>query len=236
MHNYLITLSQVTCFKSGKKTTCGCSYYLRNSICRHSVAIASHNERLPGLLKNFPGRNLNNVATTSAPKNVISKKPTRRLKKRRLEPPVETLLPASATADNEPSPNFSVRNINSTNLVISRNIKSPDPSTSSPLVEKRIAGRIRKCSACDKHISKTLPGFESEKDSLYCLGRHEAYYFWNQQQGCYKITSGVRHYHMNDVCTKSYANSTSTIFSGKIQLTNHLKSMLITRFNMVITD
>ena len=134
--NYLITLSQATCFKSGK-TTCGCSYYLRNSICCHSVAIASHNERLPGLLKNFPGRNLNNVATTSAPKNVGLKKPTRPSKKRRLEPPsVETLLPASATADNEPSTNFSVRNINSTNLVISRNIKPPDPSTSSPLVVK----------------------------------------------------------------------------------------------------
>ena len=236
MPSYLITLSQVTCFKSGK-TTCGCSYYLRNSICCHSVAIASHNERLPGLLKNFPGRNLNNVATTSASKNVGSKKPTRLSKKRRLEPPsVETLLPASATADNEPSTNFSVRNINSTNLVISRNIKPPDPSTSSPLVVKRIAGGIRKCSGCGKHISKTLPGFESEEDSLYCLGRHEAYYFWNQQQGCYKVTSGVRHYHMNNVCTKSYANSTSTISSGKIQLTNNLKSMLIIRFNMVITD
>ena len=228
---------KVTCFKSGK-TICGCSYYSRNSICCHSVAIAKHKERMPGLLNNFPGRNLNNVAATSAPKSVGSKKPPRPSRKRRLEPPaVETLPPSrSPTANNESSTNFSVRNINQTNLVISRNKKPSDPATSSPLVVKRIAGGIRKCSGCGKNILKTLPGFESEEDSLYCLGRHEAYYFWNQNEGCYKITSGVRHYHMNDVCTKSYANSTSTISSGKVQLTNHLKSMLISRFNMVIAD
>ena len=67
----------VICYKSGK-TTCTCSFFNRNNLCFHALAIAKHKDRLPGLLKHYPGRNLNRMATNTAPKGVGGKVPPRR--------------------------------------------------------------------------------------------------------------------------------------------------------------
>ena len=68
---------KVICYKSGK-TTCSCSFFARNNLCFHALAIAKHKDRLPGLLKCYPGRNLNNLATNNAPKGVGRKVPPRK--------------------------------------------------------------------------------------------------------------------------------------------------------------
>ena len=69
-----------TMLKSGK-ATCTCSFFGRNCVCCHGLAIAFHKERVQGFLKSYPGRSINTLATKSAPKQVGSKKPPPRTRK-----------------------------------------------------------------------------------------------------------------------------------------------------------
>ena len=108
-----------------------------------------------------------------------------------------------------------------------------DPPITSPLVVKRIAGGIRKCAGCSKEIKSVVIGFNQDEDSQYCLARHEAYYFWNKNASCFKLTSGSRHYHLNPVFTKSHSSLVKKISKGGIDTPESLVDLLKERFHHV---
>ena len=178
---------KVICYKSGK-TTCSCSFFARNNLCFHPLAIAEHKDRLPGVLKCYPGRNLNNLATNNAPKGVGRKVPPRKR-------PTNTAVctPHLSEDRNQGSDHLSVEQVDSTKIIIRKKDRPEDPPITSTLVVKRIAGGIRKCAGCSKEIKSIVIGFNQDEDSQYCLARHEAYYFWNKNASCFKLTSGSRH-------------------------------------------
>ena len=93
---------------------------------------------------------------------------------------------------------LSLEPINETTLVIRIN-RMPDNSVSSaPLIVKRIGGRIRKCSGCQKPITSPVEGFSAE----FCFGRLETYNYWNKTTKSYQSTVSTRHFHLNPACTK----------------------------------
>ena len=165
---------KVICYKSGK-TTCSCSFFARNNLCFHALAIAKHKDRLPGLLKCYPGRNLNNLATNNAPKGV-----GRKVSPRKRATNTASCTPHLSEERNQWSDHLSVEQVDPTKIVIRRSDRPDDPPITSPLVVKRIAGGIRKCAGCSKEIKSVVIGFNHDDDSHYCLARHEAYYFWNK--------------------------------------------------------
>ena len=65
---------KVVCCKSGK-TTCSCPFFGRNNLCHHALAISKQKNNLLGLIKQYPGRNLNVMASDTAPKGVGVKVP-----------------------------------------------------------------------------------------------------------------------------------------------------------------
>ena len=198
---------KVICYKSGK-TTCSCSFFGRNNLCFHALAIAKHKNRLPGLLKQYPGRNLNTLATNTAPKGVGGKAPPRKKASTATD-----ALPSSSSAE-DVSDHLSVEQVDTTKIIIRRNERPSDPPITAPLVVKKIAGGIRKCAGCKREIKSPVVGFNSDEDSHYCLCRYEAYYYWNKHTGSYKLASGTRHYHMNPVCTKAHQIVTQKISLG----------------------
>ena len=223
---------KVVCFKSGK-TTCRCSFFARNNLCFHALAISKHKHRLPGLLKCYPGRNLNNLATNTAPKGVGGKVPPR---KRSVG--TGSCSPHLSEDYRDQSINhLSVEQVEPTKIAICRSDRPDNPPVTSPLVVKRIAGGIRKCAGCSKDIKSIVIGFNQNEDSQYCLGRHEAYYFWNKNASCFKLTSGSRHYHVNPVCTKSHSSLVKKISKGGTDIPQSLLELLKERFHhFVITD
>ena len=218
---------KVICYKSGK-TTCSCSFFARNNLCFHALAIAKHKDRLPGLLKCYPGRNLNNLATNNVPKGVGRKVPPR---KRATNTAVCT--PHLLEDRNQGSNHLSVEQVDPTKIIIRKKDRPEDPPITSPLVVKRIAGGIRKCAGCSKEIKSVVIGFNQDEDSQYCLARHEAYYFWNKNASCFKLTSGSRHYHLNPVCTKSHSSLVKKISKGGIDTPESLLDLLKERFHHV---
>ena len=220
---------KVICYKSGK-TTCSCSFFARNNLCFHALAIGKHKYRLPGLLKHFPGQNLNTMATNTAPKGVGGKVPPR--KKRS----TETYTPHRESTE-DVSDRFSVEQVDPTKIVIHRTDRPEDPPVTAPLVVKKITGGIRKCAGCTKEIKSVFVGYNQEEDSEYCLARHEAYHFWNKHSGCFQMVSGARHYHINPVCTKAHQSMPKNISKGGQELPQGISVLLKERFPMfVITN
>ena len=65
---------KVQLLKSGK-CSCSCTFFSRNNIRHHCVAVAIHTERVEQIIASFPGRSLTRVSTSSAPKSVGTKVP-----------------------------------------------------------------------------------------------------------------------------------------------------------------
>ena len=212
---------KVVCYKSGK-TTCSCSFFGRNNLCHHALAISKHKNNLLGLLKQYPGRNLNVMATNTAPKGVGAKVPPRKRSLNVAETPQRSAEDVSHC--------LSVQQVDQTKIVIRRNDRPADPPITSPLVVKKIAGGIRKCAGCSKDIKSTVVGFSQDEDFQYCLARHEAYYFWNKHSQSFQLTSGARHYHINPVCTKSHQSLTKKISQGDDEMPRDLLRLLKDRF------
>ena len=215
------------CYKSGK-TTSSCPFFAGNNLCFHAPTIAKHKDRLPGLLKCYPGRNLTKLATNNAPKGVGRKVPAR---KRATN--TASCTPHLSEDRNQWSDHLCVEQVDPTKIVNRRSDRPDDPPITSNLVVKRIAGGIRKCAGCSKDIKSVVIGFNQDEDSQYCLARHEAYYFWNKNASCFKLTSGSRHYHLNPVCTKSHSSLVKKISKGGIDTPESLLDLLKERFHDV---
>ena len=215
------------CYKSGK-TTSSCPFFAGNNLCFHAPTIAKHKDRLPGLLKCYPGRNLTNLATNNAPKGVGRKVPAR---KRATN--TASCTPHLSEDRNQWSDHLCVEQVDPTKIVNRRSDRPDDPPITSHLVVKRIAGGIRKCAGCSKDIKSVVIGFNQDEDSQYCLARHEAYYFWNKKASCFKLTSGSRQYHLNPVCTKSHSSLVKKISKGGIDTPESLLDLLKERFHDV---
>lgn len=114
------------CYKSGK-TMCSCPFFARNNLCFHALAIAKHKDRLPGLLKCYPGRNLNNLATDNAPKGVGRKVPPR---KRATN--TASCTPHLSEDRNQWSDHLSVEKVDPTKIVIRRSDRPDDPQSPLP--------------------------------------------------------------------------------------------------------
>ena len=205
-----------------------CPFFAGNNLCFHAPTIAKHKDRLPGLLKCYPGRNLTNLATNNAPKGVGRKVPAR---KRATN--TASCTPHLSEDRNQWSDHLCVEQVDPTKIVNRRSDRPDDPPITSHLVVKRIAGGIRKCAGCSKDIKSVVIGFNQDEDSQYCLARHEAYYFWNKNASCFKLTSGSRHYHLNPVCTKSHSSLVKKISKGGIDTPESLLDLLKEGFHDV---
>ena len=134
---------------------------------------------------------------------------------------------------NQWSDHLCVEQVDPTKIVNRRSDRPDDPPITSHLVVKRIAGGIRKCAGCSKDIKSVVIGFNQDEDSQYCLARHEAYYFWNKNASCFKLTSGSRHYNLNPVCTKSHSSLVKKISKGGIDTPESLLDLRKERFHDV---
>ena len=112
------------------------------------------------------------------------------------------------------SSELSVQSVNPTTVVIRKPVRPEDPPPAAPLLIKRISGNIRKCAGCAKPLSTRVEGFWGDDDAFYCCGRYEAYYYWNKDSKFYKLSSGMRHYHINPVCTQMFRSLNKTISLG----------------------
>lgn len=65
------------CLKSGK-CSCGCNFFNRNNLCFHSLAVAIHRGCVQKVVQAYKGRSLNKISTSTAPKNVRAKAPSRK--------------------------------------------------------------------------------------------------------------------------------------------------------------
>lgn len=122
----------------GGNYSCTCTFFQRNSLCHHCIAVAMKTGTLDSLVSSFSGTSLTRITTSSAPASVGSKMPP---KKRQRSEEVhlqhseeELLQPVQLTS--EP--------INATTHVIRTNRIPDNPLPSAPLVLKRIGGGIRK--------------------------------------------------------------------------------------------
>ena len=220
---------RVICYRSGK-TTCTCSFFNRNNLYFHALPIAKHKDRLPGLLKHYPGRNLNRMATNTAPKGVGGKVPPRRK-------PLKEASTSSRDTCTEVTEQLCVEQVDATKIVVLRNVKPEDPPVTAPLVVKKIGGGIRNCAGCTKDIKSVVVGYNQAEDSEYCLARHEAYHFWNKNGNCYKLTSGARRYHIKSVCTRAHQSLSKKISKGSQVLPEGLLTLTRERFHhFLITD
>ena len=116
------------------KCSCSCSFFSRNIICHHCVAVPIHTERMEQIVASFPGRSLTRVSTSSVPKSVRAKVPPQR------RPREQAALPPQATGDEERSHQFTAEAIGDTTVVIRKSFKPSDPPPSAPLVIKSISG------------------------------------------------------------------------------------------------
>ena len=167
-------------------------------------------------------------ATNNAPKGVGRKVPPR---KRATNTAVCT--PHLSEDRNQGSDHLSVEQVDPTKIIIRKKERSEDPPITSTLVVKRITGGIRKCAGCSKEIKSIVIGFNQDEDFQYCLARHEAYYFWNKNASCFKLTSGSRHYNLNPVCTKSHSSLVKKISKGGIDTPESILDLLKERFHHV---
>ena len=216
---------KVQLLKSGK-CSCSCSFFSRNNICHHCVAVAIHTERVEQIVASFPGRSLTRVSTSSAPKSVGTKVPPRK------RPREQAALPPQATVDKERSHQFTAEAIGDTTVVIRKSAKPNDPPPSAPLVIKSISGGIRMCAGCKKPLSTIIEGYSEDDDKTYCFGRFEAYNFWNKSTQRYQATTSTRHYHLNPVCTKVWqSESPLQISAGNVQISEQLRTIINERFS-----
>ena len=169
---------KVQLLKSGK-WSCSCTFFSRNNLCHHCVAVAIRTERVEQIVTSFSGRSLTRVSTSSAPKSVGTKVPPRK------RPREEAALPPQASLDEERSHQFTAEAIGDTTAVIRKSAKPSDPPPSAPLVIKSISGGIRKCAGCKKHNE----GYNEEVYKMYCFGRFEADNFWNKSTLRYQPTT-----------------------------------------------
>ena len=213
--------------KSGKcSCSCSCTFFSRNNICHHCVAVAIHTERVEQIIASFPGRSLTHVSTSSAPRSVGTKVPPRK------RPREEAALPPQASVDEERSHQFTAEAIGDTTVVIRKSAKPSDPPPSAPLVIKSISGGIRKCPGCKKPLSTIIEGYNDDDDKMYCFGRFEAYNCWNESPQRYQPTASTRHYHLNPVCTKVWqSESPLRISAGNAQISQHLHAIVKERFS-----
>ena len=189
------------------KCSCSCSFFSRNIICHHCVAVPIHTERVEQIVASFPGRSLTRVSTSSAPKSVGPKVPPQK------RPRKQAALPPQATGDEERSHQFTGEAIGDTTVVIGKSAKPSDPPPSAPLVIKSIGGE-----ECVLDAGNCCPRFERKRENnkkTYCFGHFEAYNFWNKSTQRYQPTTSTRHYHLNPVCTKVWQSESPLQISSK---------------------
>ena len=206
-----------------------CSFFGRNSICHHCVAVGIHTGCLEKMVLSFPGRSLTKVSVSSTPKSVGSKAPPR---KRQCQEEV-TL---SQNALEEKGEQFTAQPISDTALVIRKSSKPSDPPPTAPLILKTISGSIRKCAGCQKALSSVIEGYDECEDKHYCFGRFDlyciAYHFWNKTSQRYQSTASTRHYHLNPVFTRvQQSQYTLKILPGSVHVTYSLREIIRERFS-----
>lgn len=215
---------KVQFLKSGK-CSCSCSFFGRNSICHHCVAVGIHTGCLEKMVSSFPGRSLTKVSVSSTPKSVGSKAPPRKRQRQ------EEVTP-SQNALEEKGEQFTAQPISDTALVIRKSSKPSDPPPTAPLILKTISGGIRKCAGCQKALSSVIEGYDECEDKHYCFGRFEAYNFWNKTSQRYQSTASTRHYHLNPVCTRvQQSQYTLKILPGSVDVTYSLRELIRERFS-----
>lgn len=118
--------------------------------------------------------------------------------------------------------------INDTTFVIRTNRMPDNPVPSAPLVPKKIAGGIRKCSGFQKSITSPVDGFSAEDDHELCLDRLEAYNYWNKMTKSYQATVSTctRHFHLNPVCPQFDGSTPFQIKSDKVEVCSSLRALI----------
>ena len=105
---------RVQCFNNGK-CTCDCTFFVRNNLCHHFLAIAIHLNCVPNVVEAYQGRSLIKISAASAPKNVSGKAPSRK----RPLPASEVEAPHSSDRDAQNTgANFQAEVVNPKTLVM----------------------------------------------------------------------------------------------------------------------
>lgn len=146
---------RVRCWKSGK-CSCSCSSFSRNNLCDHCVAVAIHLDCIPKVTAAYKDRNLSAISTTTAPKNVRGKAPSRKR-------PLDAFSPGS-TVNDTTQPQFHAEVLNHMTVVIWKQQRPADPPSSSPFVLKNLAGNIKKCAGCLKGIKSDIASYHYKED------------------------------------------------------------------------
>ena len=113
---------RVQCFKSGK-CTCDCSFFSRNNICHHCLAIGIHLNCKPNIVKAYGGRNRSNISAATDAKNAGGKAPSRKRSLPETEVVHHSLYPDTIAKE----ANFEAEAVNPTTLVITRAVRPVDP-------------------------------------------------------------------------------------------------------------
>ena len=216
---------RVQCLKSGT-CSCGCNFFNRNNMCFHCLAVAIHCGCVQRVIQAYKGRNLNKISTSTAPKNVGAKAPSR---KRPLDDVV--MESHSQLEDRASGSPLQAEVLNPTTLVIRKSARPDDPPSSAPLVLKEIKGNIRKCAGCVKPIMSAVAGYHEADDQNCCFARFEAYHFWRKETKQRQLTTSTRHYHLNPVCTKLSGKGSSVKIQTSLVVSDRLRQLIKDRFD-----
>ena len=195
-------------------------------MCFHCLAVAIHCGCVQRVIQAYKGRNLNKISTSTAPKNVGAKAPSR---KRPLDDVV--MESHSQLEDRACGSPLQAEVLNPTTLVIRKSARPDDPPSSAPLVLKEIKGNIRKCAGCVKPIMSAVAGYHEADDQNCCFARFEAYHFWRKETKQRQLTTSTRHYHLNPVCTKLSGKGSSVKIQTSLVVSDRLRQLIKDRFD-----
>lgn len=181
-------------------------------MCCHVIAVAWKSGCLGPALQSYKGRCAYSISTSTAAPSVGKKASGNRQRKVDVEGSFELQGHYGETSTETDA--LSAQALNPTTVVIKKTIRPEDPLPAAPRIIKEIRGNIRKCAGCTRSLSSEVQGFWQEEDAHFCCGRYEAYHYWNKGCNSYQLSSGIRHYHVNPVCTKHFRSSNKNISLG----------------------
>lgn len=183
------------------------------------------------------GRNVYSTSTSTVSSSVGKKKPVAGFKRKNLGEEVETRQTGNdGTGISNSSSALLVQSVKPTIVVNRKPVRLKDPPPAAPLLIKKITGNIRKWTGCAKPLSTRVEGFWRDDNAFYCCGRYEAYYYWIKDSKFYQLSSGVRHYHINPVCTQMFRTLNNTIsLEAKITPTDSICQIVAQCFGTTLS-
>ena len=209
---------------------CSCEYFVKNGICKHSLAYAAKKGKMTKLLSSAKKkkRSLVTMANRGKVSTTSGKKGSTGIATGQSQQNAGSKRKSGNSPGREDDSDISVKPSKQKS-----NKKPDDPKSNAPFVLKRKNKRITVCQGHAKNsrlhqLENPLTGCETAHDEAFCLSRYESYYYPKDNE--YHLASSVRHYHLHPSCLKKVTDHASIIVPGTITFTNDLKELLYERF------